>query len=556
LSVVPALDHSPASNTCKGIFEPVNINALSDGLSNKSNPTNLADERKDTKERPYACFCGRTFTRQDLLKRHGRRAHEACAEGSGSVAAAINDVSQHNTSRSGTITTPAAREIHTSAIPGFHRAEHEADIHGNAPDSLLPDSSIQDTIFAVSNGNTQVENQITPGIDLQASIDTCLGLFDSGNLDLDWGDMDLVETEAQAPMGIQHSSSIVHIDMPMGFGTSFSELQVPTANSGYDTTGSTLDVSEMQTWYQRRMENAIHQHLPPFLMPSHRTIMRYLGGYVEGSNQDLPFIHVPTLSLETCSPELVLAMATIGAYQRFERRNSLELFHASKNIALCKLRTWQDNNDQETEKPTPGGPELYMSDDSSNSSRYTAMESLRALLLLGFYRIWGESPVILKQIVEFQPLMVGVARRYGLAEHSEPHTRTASWSDWVHEESDRRTKFALFCFLNLQTVMHNIPSPILCSEWQLRMPCSAEEWEAETESEWLAKRADTQPILFQDSFRSLLSPVDYSKTELQNSFGFDSTILMLTLLQRIHYVRQLHAATGDTLGEEAIQQLQ
>lgn len=32
--------------------------------------------RPDTKEKPYACFCGAAFTRRDLLKRHTRISHQ------------------------------------------------------------------------------------------------------------------------------------------------------------------------------------------------------------------------------------------------------------------------------------------------------------------------------------------------------------------------------------------------------------------------------------------------------------------------------------------------
>jgi hypothetical protein len=37
----------------------------------------------DTKEKPFACFCGAAFTRQDLLRRHERLAHAGHAAPSG-----------------------------------------------------------------------------------------------------------------------------------------------------------------------------------------------------------------------------------------------------------------------------------------------------------------------------------------------------------------------------------------------------------------------------------------------------------------------------------------
>lgn len=508
--------------------------------------------REDTKERPYSCFCGRTFTRQDLLKRHGRRAHETCAEVSGRATPVANDISHNVASNSSTTARPSALDIQTSARSNAHQDEHQIARYGDVSEILHPDFPNTGTLDATPNGDNQSGNHLVADADHLTSMDNYLGLFNTGDLNLDWNDMDLAQTEAQNPMGIQADPGTLLFDIPVDLSAEFQDSGV---SSGCDTTHSTSDISEVQARNYEQLQLAIHQHLPFFLMPSQQSFMRYLDGYVEGFDQDLPFIHLPTLAREDCCPELMLAMAAIGAYQRFERRNSLDLFHAAKIIALSKLRTWQTNNGQTVQRPESS--EMQTSDDSSGSQRHTMMEGLRSSLLLGFYGLLGESPTILKDILELQPLVIDVVRHYGLSEQSESSTTAASWYGWAREESDRRTKFALFCFLNLQTVMHNIPSPILCSEWQLRMPCSAEQWEAENESEWITKRTKTQPISFQDIFRSLLSPVDYSKTEaFQNSSRFSITILILTLMQRIYYVRQLHAATGDTLGEEVVQQLQ
>lgn len=386
-------------------------------------------------------------------------------------------------------------------------------------------------------------------------MDNYLGLFNTGDLNLDWNDMDLAQTEAQDPMGIQADPGTLLFDIPVDLSAEFQDSGV---SSGCDTTHSTSDISEVQARNHEQLQLAIHQHLPYFLMPSQQSIMRYLDGYVEDFNQDLPFIHLPTLALEDCSPETMLAMAAIGAYQRFERSKSHELFHASKTIALSNLRAWQKINEQGTQRSRPDGLEMRTMDDVFDLQRHTAMESLRALLLLGFYGMWGEINAITKEILDFQPLMIEVARHYGLTEHSEPRGPTTTWIDWVHEEQDRRTKLALFCFFNLQTVMHNVPSPTLCSEWQLCMPCSIEQWEAQSETQWLAVRMQqTQPMAFQDSFRALLSAVETPKIiSSPNTSEFGCTILALALLQRIYYLRQLHTATGDTMGQEAITELQ
>ncbi|THY68523.1 hypothetical protein D6C87_08710 [Aureobasidium pullulans] len=510
--------------------------------------------RTHTKERPYACFCGRTFTRQDLLKRHGRRAHETCAEVSGRATPVANDVSHNVASNSSTTARPSALGIQTSARSNTHQDEHQIARYGDVSEILHPDFSNTGTLDATPNGDNMSGNHLVADADHLTSMDNYLGLFNTGDLNLDWNDMDLAQTEAQDPMGIQADPGTLLFDIPVDLSAEFQDSGV---SSGCDTTHSTSDISEVQARNHEQLQLAIHQHLPCFLMPSQQSVMRYLDGYVEDLNQDLPFIHLPTLALEYCSPELMLAMAAIGAYQRFERSQSHELFHASKTIALSNLRAWQKINEQGAQKSRSDGLEMRAANDISDL-RHTAMESLRALVLLGFYGMWGEITAINKEIFDFQPLMIEVARHYGLTEHSEPHGPTTTWIDWVHEEQDRRTKLALFCFFNLQTVMHNVPSPTLCSEWQLCMPCSTEQWEAQSETEWLAVRMQqTQPMAFQDSFRALLSAVETPKTiSSPNTSEFSCTILVLALLQRIYYLRQLHTATGDTMGQEAITELQ
>ncbi|THX39083.1 hypothetical protein D6D10_04559, partial [Aureobasidium pullulans] len=525
-NVVPAIGLSRASSICKGTSEPIPKNGHIPAFADGRLPGKI-------------CSSDTVVVLMKLVRK---------------ATPVANDLSHNVASNDSTTARPSALDVHTSARSNTHQDEHEIARYDDVSEILHPDFSNTGTLDATPNGDNQSGNHLLADADHLTSMDNYLGLFNTGDLNLDWNDMDLAETGTQNPMGIQADPGTLLFDIPVDLSA---EFQGSGVSSGCDTTHSTSDISEVQARNHEQLQLAIHQHLPYFLMPSQQSIMRYLDGYVEDFNQDLPFIHLPTLALEDCSPELMLAMAAIGAYQHFERSKSHELFHASKTIALSNLRAWQKINEQGAQRSRSDGLEMRAANDISDLQRHTAMESLRALVLLGFYGMWGEITAINKEILDFQPLMIEVARHYGLTEHSEPHGPTTTWIDWVHEEQDRRTKLALFCFFNLQTVMHNIPSPSLCSEWQLCMPCLTEQWEAPSETQWLAVETQTQPMAFQDSFRALLSAAETPKTiSSPNAPEFGCTILVLALLQRIYYLRQLHTATGDTMGEETTTELQ
>jgi hypothetical protein len=75
-----------------------------------------------------------------------------------------------------------------------------------------------------------------------------------------------------------------------------------------------------------------------FVFPSRHTLNRFLEGYVSGFHENLPFLHLPTLSLTELSPELLLAMLAVGAHYRFETNRGHALWYAAKAVALEQIR--------------------------------------------------------------------------------------------------------------------------------------------------------------------------------------------------------------------------
>jgi hypothetical protein len=75
-----------------------------------------------------------------------------------------------------------------------------------------------------------------------------------------------------------------------------------------------------------------------FVFPSRHTLTRFLEGYISGFHENLPFLHLPTLSPSDMAPELLLAILAVGAQYRFESNRGYALWYASKAIALEQIR--------------------------------------------------------------------------------------------------------------------------------------------------------------------------------------------------------------------------
>lgn len=75
-----------------------------------------------------------------------------------------------------------------------------------------------------------------------------------------------------------------------------------------------------------------------FTLPSRHTLSRFLEGYINGFHEHLPFLHAPTISTVNCAPELMLALAAVGAQYRFEGHRGNDLWYAAKAIAMEQIR--------------------------------------------------------------------------------------------------------------------------------------------------------------------------------------------------------------------------
>ncbi|KAK5276065.1 hypothetical protein LTR40_012096, partial [Exophiala xenobiotica] len=306
-----------------------------------------------------------------------------------------------------------------------------------------------------------------------------------------------------------------------------------------------------------------------FIPPSRHSLSRYLAGYVNGFHEHLPFIHVPTLQVAASAPELVLALAAVGAQYRFENSRGIELFYAAKAVVLEQIRQRDDSASSHLwNRPrtgsmvqSPGGGFTGQSHSSSPFQNVTPespivtdgkeqMESIQALLLLTAFATWERHTELLREALAFQSTLARLVRESGLISPEiiqAPEDLT--WEDWIKFEGDKRTKLIVYCFFNLHSITWNVPPLILNSEIKLNLPDPGNEWKATSAEQWSKlhlSNAVVPQVPFQVAFARLFSA--QSPAEITPISPLGNYVLIHALIQQIFFARQLSLAWPGVAG--------
>ena len=304
-----------------------------------------------------------------------------------------------------------------------------------------------------------------------------------------------------------------------------------------------------------------------FIAPSRHSLSRYLAGYINGFHEHLPFIHVPTLSVSASAPELVLALAGVGAQYRFENGRGMELFYAAKAVVMEQVRrrdaywappmSW---NRSSSIAPSPGGgfpgleptssPFPYMSSgETSPPDEAGQMGSIQALLLLTAFATWERNRELLREALAFQSILARLVREAGLTSPDyNPSAADLVWEDWIKVEGDKRTKLIVFCFFNLHSITWNVPPLIMNAEVKLNLPAPADEWKAPNPVQWkrLHQANANPPMPFQPTFKKLFSGASASPNIPVSPLG--NYVLIHAMIQQIFFARQLSTSWPGVIG--------
>lgn len=301
------------------------------------------------------------------------------------------------------------------------------------------------------------------------------------------------------------------------------------------TKASRFNISEDQRFRLAASLEDFRNVIPDFTLPSRHTLTRYLTSYFEGFHPHIPFIHVPTFRFSECSPELVLAIMTIGAQYRFEHRNAEKIFHVSKAVLYERMN-----------RESRAGYPMASQGTANATTASRQMEVIRCLLVLMSYATWERAGLV-QEAFQIQGQLVQHLRDAGLTEpYSDLRGQTLDWYEWADQESIRRTKLISFCFIHIHSLAYNVYPSLRSSEIHMRLPCSTMEWIANNAAEWEAAQQARGPqqLFFQDALTLLLQksrsavPLEPIPAPLGNY------MLLHGLLQRIHIVSELSLPNG------------
>lgn len=289
-----------------------------------------------------------------------------------------------------------------------------------------------------------------------------------------------------------------------------------------------------------------------FTLPSRHVLARFFGGYFSSFHDHFPFLHVPSLRPENITAELFIAIAAVGARYTHELSISIDLFHVAKALVLERIRKHKATrrivaDEKMFQKPPPSSMRLEESGRRRDprffrDRQQNTIQILETVLLLVAITTWSEPGSASDALSMRSMLDCLIREEEGLLVHQEPHN---DWESWIRYENIKRILFVAFCFLNMHTIVFDLPPIMWANEVNVDLPSCEKEWRAQSEEEWESIRkivAQTGPN-FRNAFRGLFSGITETHERLKmNQSSFSSLggcALIHALIQQIWLVRNV-----------------
>ncbi|KAI2993553.1 transcriptional regulator family: C2H2 zinc finger and Fungal Specific TF [Aspergillus niger] len=540
-------------------------------------------ERTHTREKPCVCECGERFARQDILARHKRSSHK--------ITPIQSEVGVHDPSvieRSGEFrespsTCPSVAPGHDDSSPRINGlVPTPQDLlgggtEGNANQPLpwsgkddldflfwndlclfsevLPESSFDPNLSCV---NAPQEHRFPP-LEQQSSQAIAQGQYN---------------TNDTLPISSTYYLPTPRVPSSPGMRSLFPE---PTSNNdnphlaaidetdpsqnrqlegNFDPSISPWKIASSDYAVLLNQINELGTFLPPsFSLPSRYTLSRFLEGFFRGYYDHFPFLHVPSFSILSHGPEIVLPLAAAGAFYRFEHGKGYAIYHAARSLINSQLERQNREVIANLAKTSPGSastssindhPHCFTEGSENQIAQFrlakmtqysSSLRLLQGLIVLMTLASWGNRSVV-GDAIAISGQVAMLARDLGISAQDADH-ETNSWENWVEQEERRRTLWVAFAQFNLQSIAFNVPPMILNQEVFLTLPACGEEWKARDARAWMSMRKLHTPDSrrFQQALRQLLQGHQIHKPNSMSAFA--NYVLLHGLLQEIFFARNI-----------------
>ena len=485
----------------------------------------------DTKEKPFHCACGKSFSRNDLLKRHRLREHITLPQ--------ANDDS--------TSTCPSS---HTTVPPSPAGTSQTVPNHANTSEHFgefgLP-REIVDNFADVRDNTAGVQDVYT----VQNVFEEFTTFIEDAGLDPSWDGMDLSmfdstfaqsdSTTAATPAATANVRTLPTAEEDLiedDFAGLTPHETRETSNQPIYPKASTYTwrISEAERQeLSRKIAVASYPPCPIIQMPSKHALSRYLQSYSDGFHKHFPMLHMPTYNIRDAPPELTLALIAVGAQYRFEFLNGLELYRKARHMVSARI----DQCRNYTLIPNTAG--------AASVCNCGGSDNVCTIVLLMVFALWRNDVDLLAEALQLQAPLAHALRQDGLFE---PYgvNDTTDWNQWIQAERRRRAKLVAYVYLNLQTITYNTPPLVFANEINLSLPCTSIEWEIRTPTAWRQLMLGRQPTAsFQEGLRYLLAGPEKSESLAGRPWTSPLAlfILLQAVLQNVMIARHLQLP-GDT----------
>ncbi|KAJ4857925.1 fungal specific transcription factor domain-containing protein [Trichoderma breve] len=520
-------------------------------------------ERSHTKEKPFQCSqCPKAFTRKDLLSRHDRLSHVSgnASQSSPSITIPATQSPQQSLKSINILPDPTAN----------HSSRHQGSILESAADILgAPLNDVEGHLTATGTSKSY-EDHIIQTSSIGQPLDFAIGdntvdYFTLGSIDDFTSFMDSVSVPthpfsptyqpvpfffpATDPTSVNASNEdstnnvTCQNEIPRHRIPRLATSLAPIAKDGNSSPSQTdIRLAPLQLEYELTNPNQqdrpglLHMHISTeyFDLPSRHVLSRFFGGYFDTFHDHFPFLHIPTLRPENISVELFLAMAAIGARYTHELEMSSVLFQMAKVLVFQCIRRHRATHPIATHG-------LPLGKLAASSDQQSIIQTVQAMLLLVAITTWSE-PGTASDALSMRSMLDCLIREEEALRI--PQTRHFDdWKSWVYYENIKRVIYVAYCFINMHTIVFDIPPLMWAKDINFELPCREKEWRAKDEVEWKQTR-DTggqAPLNFQETFASLFANAgemdEKSKTSQTSFSSFGGCVLMHTLIQQIWLTR-------------------